>query len=285
MEEKLYLRSIDHYSFRELSGHILFASAGERNEEGCVDGQLIYGYINHKNGLYFTTLSRAYVDPYGILRTGTICMDLDFSLPYDAVKCGVAPLRFTWDHMPFSEKICWIDEMVKVSYELELVRRLEYLDEFRNAQYPDDLLVLVSGNNCKPEGIWCRSITISYGVIIVQLLNEPDQDMGIHKGDFIRIALMYDEESGKNWLINIEPDQVTEEMNARNRKVWSLEDLEFSIRPYSCLKRAGINTLDDLLQLSFEELKNVRNLGKKGLEEILEKLKDMGLQLAEDEAW
>ena len=62
-----------------------------------------------------------------------------------------------------------------------------------------------------------------------------------------------------------------------------IEDMDFSVRTYNCLKRAQINTVGDLVARSMDEMIKVRNLGKKSLEEIIEKLEDMGLHLREQE--
>jgi DNA-directed RNA polymerase subunit alpha len=59
-----------------------------------------------------------------------------------------------------------------------------------------------------------------------------------------------------------------------------IEDLDFSVRTYNCLKRAGINTIGDLVARSEEDMMKVRNLGKKSLEEVIEKLEELGLSLA-----
>lgn len=56
-----------------------------------------------------------------------------------------------------------------------------------------------------------------------------------------------------------------------------LEELDLSVRPYNCLKRSSINTVGDLVGLTEVEVMRVRNLGKKSLDEILEKVKDLGL--------
>ena len=56
-------------------------------------------------------------------------------------------------------------------------------------------------------------------------------------------------------------------------------DLDLGVRAYNCLKRAGINTIGDLTKLSPVEVNQIRNLGKKSLDEILQKLADMGLLL------
>ena len=59
----------------------------------------------------------------------------------------------------------------------------------------------------------------------------------------------------------------------------TIDELELSVRSYNCLKRAGINTVEELCNKSPEEMMKVRNLGKKSLDEVLAKLKELGLFL------
>ena len=59
----------------------------------------------------------------------------------------------------------------------------------------------------------------------------------------------------------------------------NIDELELSVRSYNCLKRAGINTLEELTNRTSEDMMKVRNLGRKSLEEVLAKLKELGLQL------
>ncbi len=63
----------------------------------------------------------------------------------------------------------------------------------------------------------------------------------------------------------------------------AIEDLDFSVRTYNCLKRAGINSIGDLVARTEDEMMKVRNLGKKSLEEVIVKLGDMGLSLIASE--
>ena len=63
----------------------------------------------------------------------------------------------------------------------------------------------------------------------------------------------------------------------------SIDDLDFSVRAYNCLKRAGINTLGDLTEKSELEMMKIRNLGKKSLKEVIDKIKDMGLKFREED--
>ena len=59
----------------------------------------------------------------------------------------------------------------------------------------------------------------------------------------------------------------------------SIDELELSVRSYNCLKRAGINTVEELTNKTSEDMMKVRNLGRKSLEEVLANLKELGLQL------
>ena len=63
----------------------------------------------------------------------------------------------------------------------------------------------------------------------------------------------------------------------------SIEDLDFSVRAYNCLKRAGIHTLQDLVNKSENDMMKIRNLGKKSLKEVLDKIKELGLDLRDDD--
>ena len=58
----------------------------------------------------------------------------------------------------------------------------------------------------------------------------------------------------------------------------TIEDLDFSVRAYNCLKRAGIHTLQDLVNRSENDMMKIRNLGKKSLKEVLDKVKELGLR-------
>ena len=63
----------------------------------------------------------------------------------------------------------------------------------------------------------------------------------------------------------------------------TIEELDLSVRSYNCLKRAGINTVQDLTNRSENDMMKVRNLGRKSLEEVIAKLDSMGLALTSNE--
>ncbi|HHV71042.1 MAG TPA: DNA-directed RNA polymerase subunit alpha [Clostridia bacterium] len=63
----------------------------------------------------------------------------------------------------------------------------------------------------------------------------------------------------------------------------TIEELDLSVRSYNCLKRAGVNTVEELINKTEEDMMKVRNLGKKSLEEVKRKLESLGLSLKEKE--
>ncbi|HVI21097.1 MAG TPA: DNA-directed RNA polymerase subunit alpha C-terminal domain-containing protein, partial [Bacillus sp. (in: firmicutes)] len=63
----------------------------------------------------------------------------------------------------------------------------------------------------------------------------------------------------------------------------TIEELDLSVRSYNCLKRAGINTVQELANKTEEDMMKVRNLGRKSLEEVKHKLEELGLGLRKDD--
>ncbi|SFQ88144.1 DNA-directed RNA polymerase subunit alpha C-terminal domain-containing protein, partial [Priestia endophytica] len=63
----------------------------------------------------------------------------------------------------------------------------------------------------------------------------------------------------------------------------TIEELDLSVRSYNCLKRAGINTVQELANKTEEDMMKVRNLGRKSLEEVKAKLEELGLGLRKDD--
>ncbi len=64
----------------------------------------------------------------------------------------------------------------------------------------------------------------------------------------------------------------------------TIEELDLSVRSFNCLKRAGINTVEDLISKSEEEMMKVRNLGRKSLEEVVQKLEALGFKLSSEDS-
>ncbi|MCX7715201.1 MAG: DNA-directed RNA polymerase subunit alpha [Clostridia bacterium] len=78
---------------------------------------------------------------------------------------------------------------------------------------------------------------------------------------------------------------IVEKEESKKEKVleMTIEELDLSVRSYNCLKRAGINTVEDLINKSEEDMMKVRNLGRKSLEEVINKLNALNLYLKKEE--
>ncbi|MCG8501923.1 MAG: DNA-directed RNA polymerase subunit alpha [Firmicutes bacterium] len=86
-------------------------------------------------------------------------------------------------------------------------------------------------------------------------------------------------DQAKNTEIMVEKEETKKEKVLE----MTIEELDLSVRSYNCLKRAGINTVEDLINRSEEDMMKVRNLGRKSLEEVIQKLEALGLSLAPNE--
>ena len=63
----------------------------------------------------------------------------------------------------------------------------------------------------------------------------------------------------------------------------TIEELDLSVRSFNCLKRAGINTVEDLINKTEDDMMKVRNLGRKSLEEVIYKLNSLGFALQKED--
>ena len=86
-------------------------------------------------------------------------------------------------------------------------------------------------------------------------------------------------ETAKNTQVMIEKEENKKEKVLE----MSIEDLELSVRSFNCLKRAGISTVEDIINMTESELMKVRNLGKKSLDEVTFKIHSLGLEFAQEE--
>ncbi len=140
----------------------------------------------------------------------------------------------------------------KVSYSVENVRVGQYSDR-------EKLTVTVETNETiKP------SDAISWAAKLMS--------------DLLRLFVDLSEEA-KNAEIVVEKEENKKEKVLE----MTIEELDLSVRSYNCLKRAAINTVEDLTNKSEEEMMKVRNLGRKSLEEVINKLNALGLVLKKDE--
>ena len=74
-----------------------------------------------------------------------------------------------------------------------------------------------------------------------------------------------------------------DEKSSENKLEMTIEDLDLSVRSFNCLKRAGIHTVEDLVNKTEAEMMKVRNLGRKSFEEVMQKLASLGYKFPKDE--
>lgn len=130
-----------------------------------------------------------------------------------------------------------------------------------------------------PDGLDYDRLTIeiwSNGVI------EPTSALGQAAAKLIEKMATIAQFSGEALSIPTQPEPPKIEEVTDQRKTLSIEELELSVRAYNCLKRANINSLGELLSLSYNELMNIKNFGKKSADEVLERLHAMGMHLADE---
>ncbi|MDR1668484.1 MAG: DNA-directed RNA polymerase subunit alpha [Oscillospiraceae bacterium] len=95
--------------------------------------------------------------------------------------------------------------------------------------------------------------------------------------DLLLIFTDLSEELGRSTTVVVKPESHRDKMLEM-----TIEELDLSVRSFNCLKRAGINSVEDLVDKSESDMMKVRNLGRKSLEEVINKLQTMGLSLKEE---
>ncbi|MGL6115467.1 DNA-directed RNA polymerase subunit alpha [Cetobacterium sp. SF1] len=107
---------------------------------------------------------------------------------------------------------------------------------------------------------------ISYAVELLKLHLDPFLDLG-NRMDHLRVDIEEEEETTSN---------TAKDDNVLNIKI---EELDLTVRSFNCLKKAGIEEVGQLARMSMNELLKIKNLGRKSLDEILEKMKELGFDL------
>ena len=109
----------------------------------------------------------------------------------------------------------------------------------------------------------------------------PDEAVSLAANLLVEHLKLFVDLSENARLVDVMVESTTDE----KEKVleMNIDELELSVRSYNCLKRAGINTVQELINKTPEDMMKVRNLGRKSLDEVLAKLKELGLVLNQNE--
>ncbi|MCK5731914.1 MAG: DNA-directed RNA polymerase subunit alpha, partial [Tenericutes bacterium] len=164
-----------------------------------------------------------------------------------------------------------------------------YINSKENAAYKEDV------NDISIDSIYTPIVRANYTVEKTRVEDSGDYDKlimeiwtdgSINPKDAIGMAskMLIDHYQVLVELSTTELEEdfmVERKSEEKNRNLEKpIEDLDLSVRSYNCLKRAGIHTLGELIEKSEEDMMKVRNLGKKSLKEVKQKLEEMNLGLA-----
>lgn len=189
--------------------------------------------------------------------------------------------------------ICTLDEGAKLNMELTLNKGRGYVPAERNKQDAQPIIGTIP-----VDSIYTPVLKVNYSVENTRVGQITDYDkltlsvwtdgtisaveavslgakvLNEHLNLFVSLS-----EQGHNTEIMVEKD------DKNNSKVleMTIEELDLSVRSFNCLKRAGINTVEDLTNRTEDDMMKVRNLGRKSLEEVVQKLNSLGFDLARED--
>ena len=186
-------------NFRDVYHKVCFVRAGKNykamtrhlpnHEQG--DGTLVYGYVDHQCGLTYEILACAKQGKDGSIEA--FQGDDTVSLKFRAGSIAEDELFVVEDDEQlrriYQSKIDTIERYYKGNDEIEATRKVEAIDTSRSPEFPDDVLVILIHESDAPEGCWVRCEKIVDGMIVGVLLNEPDSDFVVHRGDPISFGI------------------------------------------------------------------------------------------------
>lgn len=180
----------------------------------------------------------------------------------------------------------------KLEMELTIVNGRGYvsLDKNKEADAPIDVIAIdsiftpVESVNLTVQNTRVGQVT-DYDKLTLDVYTNgalaPDEAVSLAANLLVEHLKLFVDLSENARLVDVMVESTTDE----KEKVleMNIDELELSVRSYNCLKRAGINTVQELINKTPEDMMKVRNLGRKSLDEVLAKLKELGLSLNQNE--
>ncbi len=180
----------------------------------------------------------------------------------------------------------------KLEMELTIVNGRGYvsLDKNKEADAPIDVIAIdsiftpVERVNLTVQNTRVGQVT-DYNKLTLDVYTNgalaPDEAVSLAANLLVEHLKLFVDLSENARLVDVMVESTTDE----KEKVleMNIDELELSVRSYNCLKRAGINTVQELINKTPEDMMKVRNLGRKSLDEVLAKLKELGLSLNQNE--
>lgn len=180
----------------------------------------------------------------------------------------------------------------KLEMELTIVNGRGYvsLDKNKEADAPIDVIAIdsiftpVERVNLTVQNTRVGQVT-DYDKLTLDVYTNgalaPDEAVSLAANLLVEHLKLFVDLSENARLVDVMVESTTDE----KEKVleMNIDEIELSVRSYNCLKRAGINTVQELINKTPEDMMKVRNLGRKSLDEVLAKLKELGLSLNQNE--
>ena len=189
--------------------------------------------------------------------------------------------------------IATLSEDARFHMELTFDRGRGYVSQEKNKQqntaaigviYTDSIYTPVYNVNYKVENTRVRNVT-DYDKLTLEILTNGT----ITAKEAVSLGAKILNEH-LNLFVNLTDDAKKAEIMVERQETikekvleMTIEDLDLSVRSFNCLKRAGIDTVEDLTKKTESEMIKVRNLGKKSLEEVVQKLQSLGLTLKQED--
>jgi DNA-directed RNA polymerase subunit alpha len=206
-----------------------------------------------------------------------------------AVTAGDIKVPSDIEVMDAAKHICTLSEGASINMELTIGKGRGYVSakENKNTKAPIGYIPI--------DSIFTPVVSASYDVASTRVGDSIDNDeLKIHVktnaassprevislsakilNDHLKLFINLVDKMGEvETLVSRDDDKQTKAL------FMNIEELELSVRPLNCLKRAGISTVEDLIKKSEDEMLKVRNLGRKSLDEVIKKLESMGLGLS-----
>ena len=189
--------------------------------------------------------------------------------------------------------IATLSDNARFHMELTFDRGRGYVSQEKNKQqntpaigviYTDSIYTPVYNVNYKVENTRVRNVT-DYDKLTLEILTNGT----ITAKEAVSLGAKILNEH-LNLFVNLTDDAKKAEIMVERQETikekvleMTIEDLDMSVRSFNCLKRAGIDTVEDLTKKTESEMIKVRNLGKKSLEEVIQKLQSLGLTLKQED--
>ena len=169
-----------------------------------IDGLLTYLYYDRDRGLTFEVLSPVSIEDKRVellpeITECTIKIRKETLGDCDVMLFGNEEL-----YERFEDRIAMIDEAYGVNDEIAFTRSIDLLDDVRNSTYIDDVMVYVLKDGFEMEGCWVRIDGIAETYLYGTLLNEPNQNMGVHEGDKLPFVLAIDRNNNNVCISNLD---------------------------------------------------------------------------------